>query len=1335
MAEENEIENGENNKSQSDLASELNSVLSQISLKMDRISNAAKSQADFVNSIVDSFSKISSFTEDMVDNSNKINEALSDAVEKVHEKFSKKNFDDINEGLDEVSKNAQNAVNSHSESLEKAGKSVKKVGKTSGELNKSYTRSSKTLSSTFTSNSKSLTKFYKSASSTHQELETFTEELKETSEKMNDVASGYFGAIQKYVGTIMKGGMVLISFVASTIGTMLSFAKHAITLPFTIAKAASSMGFKLREMNAQIKEAGEDLKQSFDYESSIGKGIQSLVSRGTGMIKSFLSPSNELVRIFGMGVSGITGMIKFLGENIAAMGQFSEIFGESILKNDDKMKNFIRLVKGLGLSAEDIKYISLDASNNLKDVNVRMAEITVTLSNTSKEFGVDRKRLSKNFMILRKDIVQFGHLSDEEISRTTARLTQMRVKLEDAAAVFKKFSTFEDAANSVAMLSQTFGMNLDAMDIIKAKNPEEIIEMFRNSMLETGRSYQDLNRFEKDIMAQHTGISEQSLSALMNYRDLGLTYEQAKKRMAAEQPEAKQLKAVKKLNSAIKELQKVLKFESPFEAFSKGIMNNMNLSGDLKNVMMSLSSGYEGIYKFALNLDADTWSGLIRPIKMIIEIMSTILKSSGFKDGLVGTLSAAAGFVADIFGATKGDTILSKIETNVRVALGKGGYLYDNKVEKNKFNKVIIDAVSKNRHNIDGIITQKDFTDLQKISDPLKLIRRLNSFKNGLKKNDPQYKMFDKMLEDAATGIVSTYDPSKLKTPGKASDKLPNQKVDPSKLLAASMSGVIDKNKGNVSELFNVSMKIAGAIIKGAITGGTAILMVVNKQIRGFKASPKKPGESDNMIERILGFKPGEFNELSVAINAAFKDFLSSLDKNSGIFTWLLDGIYDVFEVIARVFYSTLKGALFELLGIGGAESSTSELMKERSSSLARPKVSSTLENIKESKAVDEQSYFGEDQSRTDAVDILYAVKKSAETYSGKNSKDLTTLMSSMETRMNTDGFADGELSTFTENLATLQNQLLDKTGAEQGKADASIDKLKKIYSEYEAKKNNKMSSTFHKGKQEASDFADNAALSGGVILGVGTGAGLATGLIGGAEIITAAGMQAAISSAMGVSAAASTGGGLLAGLGAAAVGSPLIAALAVGALGYGLFKGVSWLLDDAETEVKELNDGEIKNGQTSIDSQLRENMSYKTVDLTSVKSNLERKSRMTIANHNAKDQFSDSLKIQRPVSNKLTRAEYTAYIETLRNVKKEIQKPLEIDAKCIINPETRNKISKENVKDGHYRYFFRTDLNQGRYAPSETGAITNAAGADGIDNTPANPFYYSDQSFDRQNG
>ena len=61
-------------------------------------------------------------------------------------------------------------------------------------------------------------------------------------------------------------------------------------------------------------------------------------------------------------------------------------------------------------------------------------------------------------------------------------MTQMGVKMQDAAAIFGKFSTFEDAANASAMLSQTFGMNVDAMKLIEAQIPGEIIDMFRHAM-------------------------------------------------------------------------------------------------------------------------------------------------------------------------------------------------------------------------------------------------------------------------------------------------------------------------------------------------------------------------------------------------------------------------------------------------------------------------------------------------------------------------------------------------------------------------------------------------------------------------------------------------------------------------------------------------------------------------------------------------------------------------------------------------------------------------------------------------------------------------------------
>ena len=93
-------------------------------------------------------------------------------------------------------------------------------------------------------------------------------------------------------------------------------------------------------------------------------------------------------------------------------------------KLDSSRANFTVL-----FSSEDVSYLALDAATSMKDINVRMGELGVTLSSVSKEYGVDRKRLSKNVMILRRDITQFGHLSDEELARTTARLTQMKVKL------------------------------------------------------------------------------------------------------------------------------------------------------------------------------------------------------------------------------------------------------------------------------------------------------------------------------------------------------------------------------------------------------------------------------------------------------------------------------------------------------------------------------------------------------------------------------------------------------------------------------------------------------------------------------------------------------------------------------------------------------------------------------------------------------------------------------------------------------------------------------------------------------------------------------------------
>ena len=656
--------------SQLDLARELSEVLNQVASRLEKIKEITQSQADMMLGIAQSFQSTQDNVFNMSNSSTQISENLAEVAETILDDINPNSIQSVSKSLEEVSDTVSNGLTSNSKSLTELKDSVEDTATGYNAVGENLSGVSKDLKNNLTEVSNDILSFRENTKDLADEAYKFTETLVALAEAIEN----FFAGAAKTFKNLFMGAFGLVKSVISSIGSLVGaatkFVKFSLTIPFTILQEAAKLGNMIRtDLVEVIQQSAEDLKESFDFNSSIGQGIQEMTARGKGMLLEFQSPSSELVKLFDMGATGIANMIKEVGTNVAAMGHFSELFGRSIMGDEKRLKNFTKMVRGFGFSSEDIHYMALDASNNLEHINVRMARLGVTLESTANEFGVDRKRLSKNFMIMRKNITQFGHLSDEEITATTARLTQMRIKLEDAVAVFDKFKTFEDAANSVAILSQTFGMNLDAFDIIQAKNPEEIINMFRNSMLETGRAFEDLNRFEKDLMAQHTGMSAESLAALMHYRDLGLTHQQAVEKMASERPEAKQMESLKKLNSAIKEVQKIMTFDSPFKAFADGLANNSTLSGELKDVLVGLSQGYEGIYNYAKKLDAKTWSGLVKPINHIIRIMLGIFKSDAFKTGLVKTVEVISHFIGQMFNF---DEPVKALENNAIAASNAG---------------------------------------------------------------------------------------------------------------------------------------------------------------------------------------------------------------------------------------------------------------------------------------------------------------------------------------------------------------------------------------------------------------------------------------------------------------------------------------------------------------------------------------------------------------------------------------------------------------------------------------------------------------------------------------
>tara|TARA_Y100000592_G_scaffold186_1_gene266 strand:+ start:24707 stop:29557 length:4851 start_codon:yes stop_codon:yes gene_type:complete len=1003
-------------RNQIDLTRQLNDVFNSIGQTTENISTAINSQSDFLNQMSVVLSQVNDSMAMFSSMSQEISQNIQNAANQIVENWDQRNFERMNNNLTQISQAAENGITSQSQAFSNLADSTQNFGNTSSNFTEEMRQGSEDYANSLGQTSNHASNLSKTTRQIQNGLQEVGETAEDVNAKVSNLKSGFLGTIS----SLIKGSSGLIGMVTNGMSSLLGAAKNfvsfSLTMPFTIMQEAANIGNTIRtDLVEVIGNAAEALKEKFDLSSSIGEGIRKMTADGKSMLMEFQSPSSEMVKLFGYGAEGIASMIGFMGENIESMGHFSEIFGKSIMGNRKNLKEFTKMVKGFGFSSEDVYYLSMDAANNLKHVNTRMKELGVTLTTVSEEYGVDRKRLSKNFMILRKDITQFGHLSDEEIARTTAKLTHMKVKLEDAAAVFKKFSTFEDAANSVAMLSQTFGMNLDAMDIIQAKNPEEIIDMFRNSMMMTGRSFQDLNRFEKELMVQHTGISAESLSALMRYRDMGDTFEEAKKKMEAAKPEAKQMKALKDLNSALKETQKVMSFTSPFKAFLDGLMNNMTLTGDLKNSLLSLSSGYEGIYNYAKSLDKKTFEGLIKPIQMIINIMTEIFESDAFRGGLTSTLKAISSFVGDMFGVTSTDMINSRLVSNIRSVTESKKY---SKGTKDYFEASVTQELKNKINEKKDLLQSAQALDFQKLStmkDPVEILKYLKSAQKSAKDNPEIFnairQIHDNIVSSLTSSQITTTDGKVNKAFTTAADRFKNNVV-----------ATFSENKENISKVKDLGGGVMGAIIKGAATGFLALFKLLNKGIDFADALNEGGGDKQiNSIANFLKIDPKELKSMGKELTSAAKGLFDRRGALFSLSSVVLEGFKEVFGVLFGFFASAFMGAfnsIFGGLNVGPKVAFRAMKLDKKGQEAAPKNINVSLEKGKDIKATDAASlyYLLEDQikqleSKEDREFLMSRTKDSKEKFKSSKGTQADIKTSISETSMMLQAIKDRNLS------------------------------------------------------------------------------------------------------------------------------------------------------------------------------------------------------------------------------------------------------------------------------------------------------------------------------------
>ena len=488
----------------------------------------------------------------------------------------------------------------------------------------------------------------------------------------------------------MLGASAKIFKTGITYGT--KFAKVMVGLPLQIVGSVAKIGHSFRRNVVEvIGGAVEGVKEFVDVNDGLGKSIKDMSTSSAMSLDKFSDPTSDLVKMFGDGPTGLASALQASGTAMEDMGQFADVAGRSILKNDKTLLHYTKATRSLGMASADIGYITAEAVKNGESIYAALDKVVIASDATSKQFGVDRKKLSKNFFVLRKDITNFGHLSNKELMETSAKLTQMGVSMAEAAAVFNKMDTFESAAQTSAMLSQTFGMNLDALKLLRAEKPEEIIEQFSKAMQSTGRSFDDLNRHEKSLMASHTGLSAESLKMTMNYRNLGMSYKDIQKKMKEDDPTQQQIKNLKMMSGSLKEIKKTLGGENVFKRFADGVLETVKANSGLSKTFLTVSKRFEDFFVAGLKISdkaKGSFEKAFSPFKTVLEQMvgdgtdgnKGLLDASKFKD----SFEEFAGTYGDYLGrAFKGGNLLG-LQGEIRNSL-KEAFDFKNLNQGNTF--------------------------------------------------------------------------------------------------------------------------------------------------------------------------------------------------------------------------------------------------------------------------------------------------------------------------------------------------------------------------------------------------------------------------------------------------------------------------------------------------------------------------------------------------------------------------------------------------------------------------------------------------------------------------
>jgi len=436
-----------------------------------------------------------------------------------------------------------------------------------------------------------------------QDLRDAAEENVDNLDKMGQKAESFGKTMLKLapvVGTIegMAGGFKLtmnamsglINIGGGLISTLFNLGASIIALPFKM----------LTGLMGQVGSGGSGLRQEFEKVRATFGDLAS--NEGKSVIDSWRGISHFGGQLAETGLS-VWRTMGNMAESMAALREIAEQMGPLFHNFQRQLaeggERIFAYQKGLHLTEEGMRAMTQTAARSGDTIQEVGRHMTSTAFAMGEAFGMNGALISQDIGNMMDDFEHFGSLGVQELSQVSVYARKLGVEIEKLTGALDQFADFDKAAESVAQLSQAFGIQLDTMQLVQEQDPAANIDRLRKAFFAAGRSIETMTRQERALLATQTGLDEKTASLVFSQQNQALSYQDIQKQGEnAEKQQVSQAEAMQKLAGSIERLVKsgsALKggfIDIFLQGFLRGIRRTKEFYGLMRNLRRAMRATY-----------------------------------------------------------------------------------------------------------------------------------------------------------------------------------------------------------------------------------------------------------------------------------------------------------------------------------------------------------------------------------------------------------------------------------------------------------------------------------------------------------------------------------------------------------------------------------------------------------------------------------------------------------------------------------------------------------------------------------------------------------------------